>query len=88
MEQKPFHSSRRHFLQISSLLAIGIVTNPIARALTTTDTKEAAYSSRFNNRVNRVNQEGIRSLDFDSHLFPLRNYRLKSGPIPMTPSLF
>lgn len=85
MEQKPFHSSRRHFLQISSLLAIGIVTNPIARALTTTDTKEAAYSSRFNNRVN---QEGIRSLDFDSHLFPLRNYRLKSGPIPMTPSLF
>lgn len=85
MEQKPFHSSRRHFLQISSLLAIGIVTNPIARALTTTDTKETAYSSRFNNRVN---QEEIRSLDFDSHLFPLRNYRLKSGPIPMTPSLF
>lgn len=85
MEQKPFHSSRRHFLQISSLLAIGIVTNPIARALTTTDTKEVAYSSRFNNRVN---QEEIRSLDFDSHLFPLRNYRLKSGPIPITPSLF
>lgn len=85
MEQQPFHSSRRHFLQISSLLAIGIVTNPIARALTTTDTQEAAYSSRFNNRVN---QEEIRSLDFDSHLFPLRNYRLKSGPIPMTPSLF
>ncbi|OYQ77584.1 hypothetical protein B9T19_09720 [Ignatzschineria sp. F8392] len=85
MEQKPFHSSRRHFLQISSLLAIGIVTNPIARALTTTDTQEAAYSSRFNNRVN---QDEIRSLDFDSHHFPLRNYRLKSGPIPMTPSLF
>lgn len=85
MEQQPFHSSRRHFLQISSLLAIGIVTNPIARALTTTDTQEAAYSSRFNNRVN---QEEIRSLDFDSHLFPLRNYRLKSGPIPITPSLF
>lgn len=85
MEQKPFHSSRRHFLQISSLLAIGIVTNPIAPALTTTDTQEVAYSSRFNNRVN---QEEIRSLDFDSHLFPLRNYRLKSGPISMTPSLF
>ena len=85
MEQQPFHSSRRHFLQISSLLAIGIVTNPIARALTTTDTKEVAYNFRFNNRVN---QEEIRSLDFDSHLFPLRNYRLKSGPIPMTPSLF
>lgn len=85
MEQQPFHSSRRHFLQISSLLAIGIVTNPIAPALTTTDTQEAAYSSRFNNRVN---QEEIRSLDFDSHLFPLRNYRLKSGPIPITPSLF
>lgn len=85
MEQQPFHSSRRQFLQISSLLAIGIVTNPIAQALITTDTKETAYSSRFNNRVN---QEGIRSLDFDSHLFPLRNYRLKSGPIPMPPSLF
>lgn len=85
MEQQPFHSSRRHFLQISSLLAIGIVTNPIARALTTTDTQEAAYSSRFNNRAN---QEEIRSLDFDSHHFPLRNYRLKSGPISMTPSLF
>ena len=88
MEQQPFHSSRRQFLQISSLLAIGIVTNPIAQALITTDTKETAYSSRFNNRVNRVNQEEIRSLDFDSHLFPLRNYQLKSGPIPMTPSLF
>lgn len=85
MEQKPFHSSRRQFLQISSLLAIGIVTTPIAQALIATDTEEVTHISRFKTRVN---QGESRSLDFDSHRFPLRNYQLKPDPLLRPISLF
>lgn len=85
MDRKQFHSSRRQFLQISSLLTIGTVTAPIAQALLLAGNTKTEHLSHLKDQLDR---EGIRSLDFDSHLFPLRNYRIKPDPISITPSLF
>ena len=85
MIREQFHTSRRQFLQISALFAISTVTAPIAQALIVTPNGEPKPISHLNNPLNRAE---IRSLDFDSHLFPLHNYRRLSDPLSISKSLY
>ncbi|PWD83366.1 hypothetical protein [Ignatzschineria cameli] len=88
MDRKPFHPSRRQFLKISALVAISSMTTPISHALTLTGDRDQDLINPPNRRSISYQGDKIRSLDFDSHYFPLRSYQMETSLLSISPALF